>query len=179
MLELIVLGQEQYDEEKQEFTTVGDVTLRLEHSLSSLSKWESIHEKPFLDKSTKTTEEVKSYVRCMLRGNSDIEDAISRLGKSHYALIDEYLQKKHTATWFSDTKASASREIITAELIYYWMIVHQIPIEFQYWNLNKLFTLIRVCNTKQEKPKKQTPAQLAARNRALNAQRQAQYKTKG
>lgn len=179
MLELVIVGEEHYDEEKQEFVTFGDVTLLFEHSLSSLSKWESIHETPFLDKRAKTPEEMQSYILCMLRSEIDLEALFPRFTKKNYDEINAYLEKKHSATWFTDSGPKFSTEIITAELIYYWMIAHNIPIEFQYWNLNKLFTLIRVCNAKQEKPKKQSAAQLAARNRELNAQRQAKYKTKG
>jgi hypothetical protein len=179
MLTIVVPGVEMFDEKTQEFITVGDVTLELEHSLVSLSKWESIHEKPFLGKE-KSTEETMSYIKCMVLTPNVPEETFEKLTDKNLTDIQEYLDAKMTATWFSDTPgAPQSRDIITAELIYYWMITFQIPLECQHWHLNRLFTLIRVCNIKQSKPKKMSRAEIAARNRELNEQRRAQLGTKG
>ena len=164
----------------QEFVTKDDVTLDLEHSLVSLSKWESIHEKPFLGKDEKSTGEVLDYIKCMTLTLEVPEEIYHKLSEGNVKAINDYLEAKMTATWFSEPPgAPASRDVITAELIYYWMITFQIPFECETWHLNRLFTLIRVCNIKQAKPQKMSRSEIARRNRELNAQRRQQLGTKG
>jgi len=179
MLSIVVGATEAFDEAKQEFTTQGGIELHLEHSLLSLSKWESIHEKPFLEKTSKTPEEILSYIRCMLLGEIPREEILQQLSEENVEQINVYINRKMSATWFSDLGAPQSREIITSELIYYWMTVFHIPFECETWHLNRLFTLIRICNVKQSKPQKMSRAEIAKRNRELNAQRKAQLGTKG
>lgn len=180
MLTIIVGSTDSFNEETGEFTKVGGEILRLEHSLVSLSKWESIHEKPLLGSTNKTPEEILSYVECMLvSANSSIEN-LPNLSKENFEQINAYIDAKMTATWFSDAPGSLkSREVITSELIYYWMTVYNIPFECERWHLNRLFTLIRICSIKQSKPKKMSRAEIAARNRELNAQRKAQLGSSG
>jgi len=180
MLAITVGGSDVFDESIDKFGTQGGVELQLEHSLVSLSKWESEFEKPFLGKESKTTEEVLSYVRCMLLTPNPPEDFLQKLSKENLEVINAYIERKMTATWFSEQPgAPGSREVITAELIYYWMTVFSIPFECETWHLNRLFTLIRICNVKQSKPKKMSRAEIAARNRELNARRKAQLGTQG
>jgi hypothetical protein len=180
MLELIVGGSEMYDDPSQEFTTQGGVRLQLEHSLLSLSKWESITEKPFLGKGGKTVEEVFLYVKCMAIDPEIPPEIFQQLDSHHYRIINEYIERRMTATWFADAPgAPQTRDVITSELIYYWMTVFNIPFSCEKWNLNRLFTLIRVCNIKQSKPKKMSRTEIAQRNRELNARRKAELGTKG
>jgi hypothetical protein len=180
MLTIVVPGVEMFEEKSQEFITQNDVTLELEHSLVSLSKWEQIYEKPFLGKDEKSTEEVLGYVMAMTLTPNIPEEIFLKLSEGNLNKINEYIDAKMTATWFHEPPgAPASRDVITSELIYYWMITFQIPFACEDWHLNRLFTLIRVCNLKQAKPKKMSRAEIAARNRELNAQRRAQLGTKG
>lgn len=180
MLTITIGATDVYDEEAGSFGTHGGYELQLEHSLVSLSKWESDHEKPFLGKGDKTSEEILDYVRCMIVTPNPPGDFLEKLSKENLELINAYIEQKMTATWFSEQPgAPASREVITAELIYYWMTVFSIPFECEGWHLNRLFTLIRICNIKQSKPKKMSRAEIARRNRELNAQRKQQLGTQG
>jgi len=179
MLKIIVGGTEMFDDHSQQFIKQGGIILELEHSLVSLSKWESEFEKPFLGKTEKTVEEVLAYIKAMSL-NEVPEVIFSELSEENFSEINDYIEAKMTATWFHEPSGPpATRDVITAELIYYWMITFQIPWECERWHLNRLFTLIRVCNIKQAKPKKMSRSEIAARNRELNAQRKAQLGTKG
>lgn len=180
MLKITVGATESFDEATGEFVQEGGVVLQLEHSLVSLSKWEAKHEKPFLAADAKTGEELLSYIECMLLPENPPGDFLQKLSQENIDEIHAYLNAKMTATWFSEQPgAPASREVITAELIYYWMTVFNIPFECERWHLNRLFTLIRICNIKQAKPKKMSRAEILQRNRELNAQRKAQLGTSG
>jgi hypothetical protein len=180
MLTITVGGEESFDEGTQTFIVTGGQQIQLEHSLLSLSKWESKHEKPFLGKDEKSSEEVISYIRCMMLDDNLPEDILHRLTEENFEQINAYLDAKMTATWFSEQPGEPkSREVITSELVYYWMTVFQIPWEAENWHLNRLFTLIRVCNIKAAKPQKMSKAELARRNRELNAQRKKQLGTTG
>ena len=177
-----VPASEFFDETKQQFIQVEAASLNLEHSLVSVSKWESRWCKAFLGKQEKTTEETIDYIRCMtLTQNVDplVYEVIAR-NKELVEKITTYINSPMTATTIRENpNEPKSHEIITSELIYYWMIALQIPVEFQKWHLNRLLTLIRVCNVKNKPPKKMTQREIMARNTSLNAARKRQLHTKG
>jgi hypothetical protein len=180
MLRITVPGERVYDESSQEFTTVGDVHLALEHSLVSLSKWEAEFEKVFLGKEEKTEEELLGYIKAMMLTPDVPDEVYYKLTEENVEQINAYINKKMTATWFPDAPgAPTTRDVITSELIYYWMTVFSIPFECQYWHLNRLFTLIRVCNIKQSKPKKMSRAEAMEQQRRLNAERRAKLGSTG
>jgi hypothetical protein len=180
MLEITVGGTESFDDGSQKFVITGGRVLQLEHSLVSMSKWEATYEKPFLGKEEKTPEEVLTYVKCMLLDPKTPEEILHRLDETHFSAIQEYIEAKMTATWFAEQPgAPKTREVITAELIYYWMTVFNIPFSCETWHVNRLFTLIRICNIKAAKPQKMGRAETARRQQELNRQRRAQMGTKG
>lgn len=180
MLKIIVPAVELWDEVHEEFVYTKEQTLQLEHSLVSLSKWESKWHKAFLGKQDKTDEEILDYVRCMTLTQNVNPDVYNHLSSANYAEINAYIEAPMTATCFSDDMSpKGSREVATAELIYYWMITFNIPVEFQKWHLNKLLTLIRVCNIKNSPPKKRSQREIMKRNAALNAVRRKRLNTKG
>lgn len=180
MLRITVPAAEFFDEVREEFVYTKEVTLQLEHSLVSLSKWESKWNKAFLGKQEKTDEEILDYVRCMTLTQNVDPEVYTRLSAQNYAAINAYIEAPMTATYFSEDKQSkGNREVVTSELIYYWMISYNIPVEFQKWHLNRLLTLIRVCNIKNSPPKKRSKRDLMRRNAALNAARRSRLGSKG
>jgi hypothetical protein len=180
MLKIIVSGDEFFDDVTQSFSTVGDIVLELEHSLVSLSKWESEFQRPFLGPGKKSSQEVLDYIKAMILTTDFPLDVFSRLTQTNISQIQEYIESSQSATTFGQMPQQKSRgEVITSELIYYWMVGFQIPFECETWHLNRLFSLIRICNIKQSKPKKMSHRELAARNRELNSQRRAHLGTTG
>ena len=181
MLRLTIeLVPEYWDEGKEEFIPPETVTLSLEHSLISVSKWESKWCKSFLHTKEFTDEETIDYVKCMtLTPNVDPE-VYEHLSAANIREIKAYIFAPMTATTFSEDKSQKpNREIVTSELIYWWMIALNIPFECQKWHLNRLLTLVRVCNVKNEPPKKMSKRDIMSRNAALNAARRQQLNTKG
>lgn len=180
MLEITIPATEQWDELKQEFVTTKEQTLTLEHSLVSLSKWESKWCKPFLSKEKMTHEETIDYIKCMTLTQNVDENIYRCLSNSNINKISEYINAPMTATWFTDNKLQkTSNEQVTSELIYYWMIALTIPFECQKWHLNRLLTLIKICNIKNQSPKKRSRSEIMSQNAALNAARRKQLNTKG
>lgn len=180
MLTIVIPAVEMYNEETNEFIQTKEQTLQLEHSLVSLSKWESKWNKPFLTNNQKTTAETLDYIRCMTITQNIDPIVYNRLSRSNIEAINKYIDAPMTATTFSEQgNGSKSREIVTSELIYYWMISLNIPMECQKWHLNRLLTLIRVCNVKNTPPKKMGRRELMNRNAALNAARRKQLNSKG
>jgi len=167
MLELVVPKSEQYDDDSGCFITTKEQTLRLEHSLVSLSKWE-------------TVEEQIDYVRCMTLTQNVDPNVYTAITPQLLAVVKDYIEDSMTATTFSkEQRGRRGREIVTAEIIYYWMISHQIPFECQKWHLNRLMTLINVCSAKTGPQKKMSQKDIFAQNRALNAARRKRGNTRG
>lgn len=180
MLQITIPSAEWFDESKQEFVEIKEQTLQLEHSLISISKWESKWCKPFLSTKSKTTEELVDYVRCMTLTQNVKPEVYYNLSKENVDKINEYIDAPMTATTFSNQRRdSQSREIVTSDVIYYWMIAHNIPFECQKWHLNRLLTLIRVCNIKNSPQKKMSKRELMSRNASLNAARRKRMNSRG
>lgn len=168
-----------FNDDTQEFIELEPVTLSLEHSLVSLSKWEQKWEKPFLGKEQRTTSETTDYVRCMQISQEVDPIYFEHLSSQNMSDVSDYIAAKMTATMISDNPGGTSNEVVTAELMYYWMIALNIPFECQNWHLNQLLTLIRVCNLKSTPPKKLSRSEIFARNRQLNEERRKQMNTTG
>lgn len=180
MLDIVIPAFEQYDEATNTFLTSKEQKLTLEHSLVSISKWESKWKKPFISRDKKTVEETIDYIRCMTITKNVNPDAYYGIPIELIQKINEYIDDPMTATWINSREPKRySRQIITSELIYYWMVSYRIPIECQKWHLNRLLMLIQVCDEKNKPEKKMTQRQIMSRNAALNAARKAKLHTKG
>lgn len=180
MLRITVQPAEFYNEGTRKFVALEGLDLVLEHSLVSVSKWESKHEIPFLGTTAKTEEQVLDYINMMVLGNDHPENIAERFSDDNVKEVGAYIDAKMTATWFNEGRQKGgNREVITAEIIYYWMISLGIPFECQEWHLERLLTLIKVCSYKNAPKQKMSAKEAAAQQRALNAQRRAQFRTSG
>lgn len=183
MLKIHIPARDEWSEKDERFITTKAIALQLEHSLISIAKWEAKWHKPFLGKDNKSEEEILDYIKCMTI-TQDVDPEIYKyLPKDAIQKILDYIDDPMTATWFSNSDekngGSGLKEVVTAEIIYYWMITLNIPIQFEKWHLNRLITLIRVINIKNAPPKKMSKKDVLARNARINAARRAQHNTKG
>lgn len=182
MLTIHIDDTEMFNEQTNTFHDIKGRTIQLEHSLISLRKWESKWHKPFLASKDHTEEESLDYVRCMTLTPNVDPLLYYNIPVAEMEKISEYIKNPMTATWFSEVegkKSSLSREKVTAEIIYYWMIELGIPIELEKWHLNQLLTLIRVINIKRTPSKKMSKRETLAYYSKLNEQRRAKYGTRG
>lgn len=177
MLELTVTLKEGYDESIGEFVELSGAVLQLEHSLVSLSKWESKWEKSFLDSKTEKTEEMLlDYIRCMILNEYE-EETLQKLTREQVTQINEYINAKRTATWFNERPTDGRRapraKVITSDLIYYWMVAMTIPFECQTWHLNRLITLIRITEAENKPKERMGRKESMAQHRATNQRRRS------
>lgn len=182
MLQIVVpIGREMYDEAKNEFIYPEERILQLEHSLISLSKWESKWNKPFLHTTELTPEETLDYIKFMTINKNIKPDTYDWLKPEHMQQITDYIKAPMTATTFAeDKKARPDRERITAEIVYYWLVTLNIPFDpVEKWHLNRLITLIRVCNIKNQPQKKKSRKELLSEQAAINARNKQRFKPKG
>lgn len=180
MLELKVEGMEFFNDDTQEFYTVAPVTLRLEHSLVSVSKWESKWKTPFLSAKDLTIEQSRDYIKCMTI-NQHVDPLVyASLTNSHMETVNEYIKEERTATTFNERQIGPpNRQVITSELIYFWMAQYNIPFECQKWHLSRLLTLIRIASIKNAPDKKMSKRAVMSKNASLNAARRKAMHTKG
>lgn len=180
MLHIEIPEREYFNDETSEFITLKAVELDMEHSLISLSKWESKWHKPFLDSKNLTKEETLDYFKCMTVSNKKIDPIVfNTLPAEVIDQIDAYIEDSMTATWFADSGNHPSREIITSEIFYYWMLKLNIPFECEKWHINRLLTLIRVCSAKDAPKKKMSTSEIMERNRRINEERKNKMNTAG
>ena len=172
---------ELWDERNGQFITLeNDQVLELEHSLISLSTWESKWCKPFISKEHKTVEETIDYIRCMTLTKDVDPNAYFFITDDNIEKINRYIQAPMTATWFSEEKnGKVNPEQVTTELIYWWMIALDIPLECEAWPFNRLITLIKICNIKNQPAKKLSSREILSRNAQLNEARKKRWNTKG
>lgn len=179
MLNIVIPPNEYYDEEANEFKFTKKQKLQLEHSLVSISKWESKWKKPFLTNDKKSVSESIDYIRCMTITQNIDPLIYNNLTTDNLDEVSRYIADSMTATTFKIDKKQKSKEIITSEMIYYWMVAYNIPFECQKWHLNRLSTLIQICNIKNQPRKKMSRKELLSRNAAMNAARRKSLNTKG
>lgn len=181
MLTIVIPETEGYDERTSEFIVMNKrVNLTLEHSLVSISKWESKWKTPFLSNNVpRTHEQTIDYVRCMTVTQNVDPDSFNYLTNDNYKLITEYIDDPMTASSVTSLDTKGGRQVITSELIYYWMIALTIPFECQKWHINRLLMLIKICNSKNAPAPKISKREIIERNERLNAERRKAYKSKG
>lgn len=178
-LQINVPRTELWDEKNEEFLCVDSQIIEMEHSLFSISKWESIWKKPYYSDKEKTVEEIISYWKCMTLTENVNDNVYLCFNKDILMKIKDYTEDKKTATTIGKDNDTRSRRIITTELIYYWMVALNIPFECQYWHISRLITLIEVCNAENAPKKKMNEMDLMKRNAAINAARRARMKSRG
>ena len=180
MLTITIPARELYDEKQDLFISTKEQTLQLEHSLVSLSKWESKWHKPYISEQGKTYEETLDYIRCMTITQNVDPNVYNFLTEENIRQITEYIDDPMTATTVKEQpNAKRNNRPITSELIYYWMIAQQIPVKFEKWHLNRLLTLIKVCGAENSPPKKGNKRETINRYAALNEARRKQLNSKG
>ena len=180
MLQIKIPGIDGWDERTEQFVTLPDTTIVLEHSLISISKWESKWHIPFLGKDDKTPEQINDYIKCMTITPNVKDEVYDRITREQVETIMAYINDSMTATTISQRGGRrSSREIVTSELIYYWMVALQIPFEFQKWHINRLMMLIQICNVKNEPDKKMSKRSAMQQNAALNAARRQKAHSRG
>jgi len=186
MLKIYIPSTRLWNVKTEEFTTTKECTFMIEHSLISISKWESTWHIPFISDKPKTNEQTIDYVKCMTITQNVKPEAYAGLTKGNLEAISNYIQDSRTATWFGKPRVPPKpqkKETVTSELIYYWMVSLEIPFECQKWHLNRLLTLVKVCNAKAKlantKQPKGNKKKVLAKNSEMNAARRKSLGTSG
>ncbi len=179
MLELRIPAREAFDDATQTFINTKPATIRLEHSLVAVAKWETRWKKPFLSRSEKTIEETLDYIRCMTISQNIDPNIYYVLTNAEISEINKYIDDEKTATTFSNYSPKNSRQVVTSELIYYWMAAYGLPIEAQKWHLSRLLTLIRIASIENSPKKKMSKRAIMSQNKSLNAARRKALGSKG
>ena len=173
---------ELWDEKTQQFYSVHAQTIQLEHSLIAISKWEAKWHRPFLDDlrwKKITPDQLMDYIKCMTVTHN-VDDIVFRsLQAPQLQEIIDYINDPATATTFSNSDSVPNFEIITSEVIYWEMIALGIWKECEKWNINRLVTLIQVCNNKNKKGQAMPTNKIHSQNRMVNEMRKAKYHTRG
>lgn len=179
-LTIVIPGKDFYDQKTNRFITIKTQKLSLEHSLLSISKWEARWHKPYLSRDEKSEEENLDYIRCMCLTEPSDPNVFLGLTRQNVKDIADYISNPMTATTFNNRDKKPSREIITSELIYFWMANFRIPFDpCQKWHLNRLMTLIEIASIKNQPAKKMSTRDILKQNSALNAARRAKYGSRG
>lgn len=170
---------EMFNEETKEFIPIDGGTITLEHSLVAIRDWEAIHHTNFIGNKNITSEQLIDYIKCMCVQNPEDAEKINYITSSQMDEIAAYMEDTMTAQKFR-TKGKQNRDIITAEKIYGWMIMNQMPIaEFEHWHINRLLTLLRVCANNNTPAKQMSQKEIMAENARINAMNRAKFKSKG
>lgn len=190
MLQIVIpatKGEQLWDEKNEVFVYRGEDVerkLQLEHSLVSIRKWETKWNKAFLSEKTKktlTNEEAVDYIRCMTITQNVNPTVYDRLTSENMAEIEKYMNSPMTAVALTNRPRNNTgpKDVVTSELIYYWMISYGIPIQCEKWHLNSLLALIQVFNMKNSNGPKRNQRQLISDYARINAQRRKEWKTRG
>lgn len=180
MLEITIPKTDLWDEEHEKFISIEKTDLQLEHSLVSISKWESKWHKPFMVNNEKSNAELLDYIKCMTLSENVKDEVYYAFNDTLFNAINDYIDDPMTATKFSEIQSSSGYgEVITSEIIYYKMCSFNIPVEFQNWHINRLITLIRIFDIKNSPAKKMSQSELIRRQAEINEMRRKKYNTKG
>lgn len=183
MLELEVSG-EFYNEKSNQFHDLKPRKIRFEHSLLSLSEWESKWRVPFLKDDEKSDKQAIDYIRMMALDPIN-EDELRIVVADHMEEIIHYISESHTATTISsfsesvDRRSALHKQVWTSELIYFYMFSFGIPKECETWNLSRLMALIEIFSIKNSPSKKMSRRKTADMYRQINEQRRMKNHSKG
>lgn len=179
-----------WNEETEQFVYFNveeDVTLELEHSLRSISRFEEHYHERYFDfnnpkvypQKSFTEEQIFYYFKCMTMNGEYPDDVYKCLTQDDIRQIVNYMNDSHTATIINDKDTkSANNELTSSELIYYWMCSAQIPWEAQDWHINRLLTLIHIFGIKNGDHKKKSTKDTAMDYRRLNEKRLAEARAR-
>lgn len=155
------------------------VRLQFEHSLRSLSKWESKNKIAFLAGREKTPAQMVDYYRCMLLSPED-PDLVYLLDPSQMEELTNYINENQTASSVpNEGPTQYNPETTTSELVYFWMTALKINWEAQDWHFSRLMMLVQITSYKQQPPKKRNPREVLSDMRRENERRKKLFNTSG